>query len=253
MTGKTKRVLLAALIATSLAGMGCNLTGGVDNAKGHDELVLDAQGKIDTGDCDSAITILTGITPQDNRVLQMTGTAHLCRAGATVTVVEGALASYDTSSQNFTVVGTLANKLVPLIKSDTDDKIVAAITAFQNMVQTDEKSVWLAYANIVRAAGLLAKSSADKNTVKRADVTSGLGCVGAPCTTDVASCPAATSGNMSTLDANNLITALIAASTAVGSASSIGAAKDLATKLGATQAQTANGARCTAVNNFLSI
>ncbi|MBI3557569.1 MAG: hypothetical protein HY074_15005 [Deltaproteobacteria bacterium] len=249
MTIRASRFLFAAVFAaSSLGAMGCNLTGGVDNAKGHDELVLDAQAKIDTGDCDAAVSILTGITPQDNRVLQMTGTAHLCRAGATVTVVEGALGNYNTASQNFTVVGVLANKLVPTVKNDTDDKIVAAVNAFSNMVQTDEKSVWLAYANIVRAAGLLAKASSDHVSVKRADV-SVAGCIGTNCTPGAA----CTAVNLNDADANNLINALIAASAAVGSASSIGAAKDLATRLGASAAQTANGGRCTAVNNFLSI
>ena len=245
---RTECVLFATLIAVSLGGMGCNLTGGIDNPKGHDEQVLAAQAKIDTGDCDAAVALLTTITPQDNRVLQMTGTAHLCRAGATVTIVEGALGNYNTSSQNFTVVGVLANKMVP-VKGDTDDKIVAAITAFSNMIQTDEKSVWLAYANIVRAAGLLAKASTDNVSVKRADVSVG-GCVSANCVTGSAACTAV---NLTDPDANNLINALIAASNAVGAASSIGAAKDLATKLGASAAQNAAGGRCTAVNNFLTI
>ncbi|MBI3543196.1 MAG: hypothetical protein HY075_07980 [Deltaproteobacteria bacterium] len=246
---KLNRLFLgAALAAIGVLGAGCNLTGGIDSSKSRDERILDAQAKMDTGDCGGAISILNSLGDQDDRSLQMLGTAYLCNAGATVKKVDAALGSYDSSSNNLTVIGTLANRLVPTT-NDADSGIVSAINAFNRMSASNNKSVWQIYGNIVRIANLMAKASADSATVHRSDI--GLtACLAASCGTAPAACSGARMGDG---DATNALTALQAAAAAAGN-TSLGSiatlANNLNTLLGGSASQ--NATRCVLFNNALS-
>lgn len=246
-------ILISVLAAAALVS-GCNLTGGIDNAKSHTEMVLDAQAKMDTGDCDGAVTILKNLSPLYDKDLQMLGSAYMCSAGATVKKVDAALGSYDPNSGNLTVVGTLANGLIP-VAGDADGKIQAAINTFSQMSASNQRQTWITYGNIVRAAGLLAKASTDNAHVKRGDVSVS-GCLNVSCSSG--GITACTFRNLSDGDATALSQSLIAAANAASANTSLGDVQKLAAQLQAVYggntgaAVLANAGRCTAYNQLLS-
>jgi hypothetical protein len=143
-------------------------------------------------------------------------------------------------------VGSLATKLIPST-SDTLTKVDNAVTAFGNMSSGDEKALSQALSNIVKAAAVIAQSSADNATVTRRNVAPSSTCDSATCS----SAPPACAGGMSDTNATLVANALIAASAAVESTSSLGAIKTLAERLDDNTA-TANATRCSVVQSMLS-
>lgn len=226
---------------------GCNLTGGIDNSKSNRDKVLDAQAKMDTGDCQAAVDLLKDLSPKDDRALQILGTAYLCTAGADANRVTSALGGYDSSSNNLNVVGALATRLITPA-TDADERIVSALTAFGEMSTSKQKALWQIYGNVVRIASLMAKTSADKVAVRRTDIAPAA-CVSQTCSTAPAQC----SAGMTDADALVAANALTAANTAkqlvdLGSIGNL--AGNLNTALG--NSLTANAARCVLVNQTLS-
>lgn len=238
--------LLAAIVSS-----GCNLAGKLDSPKNAEEYAEEAQAQMNEEKCSDALTTIDKIdsAQYNNKIRQLKGWAQLCAGGATVGRVGKTLFNYSLASNNLTVVGALADNLIPMNSAKLTN-LNAAITTFSGMTGSDDKEKELnqALANIVYAAGLIAQASTNAINVRRADVSPS-SCVGT-CSTTVGNC---TNVNMSDSDANAVASALLAAQTAISGVSGLGAAQDLTSQLATlVTAGNGNANRCAIVNNMLS-
>lgn len=247
-----KLLFIVTALATAAATTSCNLTGGIDSSKGHDEMLNDALTKLDAGNCGQALSILTSISPQDDPVLEMTGKAQLCNAGAPMGKVVAALAGYsgNASSTDFTVIGNLANAIVP-VPAGADATIASALASFKAMSSLNplERGLWIIYADLVRIAALMAKNSASQTMVVRSDIAP------AACINDASNCAlsANCTAGMSNGDAGTAATAFsdantTAASVSLGSVNTL--LSNINTQLGSTY--TATPTRCILFNQALT-
>jgi hypothetical protein len=260
-TMKQKRFceILAALAVAAALG-GCNLFGKIDSPKSNAEILVDAQAKMDNGNCADAVTALNAISEKDDSVYHKLGWAQLCVGGATVERVAGTLLTYSSSSGDFTVVGKLANNLIGTTGAQISS-ISDAIGSFGSIsnANLNDRSVNVALANIVKAAALLSTASGDKVKVRAGDVALAA-CASATCSGGGpgASCDASSAGTLSQSDANSIGTLLIAAQTAMGQASGdLGSAQNLAQQLGGFANSGVNAAaaqinRCYIVQKMIS-
>lgn len=246
-------VACAAIVAFTT--LSCNVTGSMDSARSRDDQVAEAQDKMDRGDFQGAITELQGLSSQDDHSLQLLGAAFLGRGGANANKVDGALGAYNISTGNLTVIGNLANQLVP-IGPDADGFFAQAVTTFGSMSNTDLKFTWIVYANLVRIAGLEARAVGPSATsVTRAGI-GGSGCVSLSCASATdGNCPASGGGGISDTDASTASSALSSAASAANN-TTLGTISNLINTIssftGGSTNPTAPIMRCVLVNNTLS-
>lgn len=247
--------LIAAALVAALTGVvvGCNLTGGIDNPDSIEEILNRAQAMMDRGDCGEAVSELRNVTADDDRRHRLLGWAQLCVAGAPFSKVANTLLTYSSNANNLRVVGNLADRMIPT----TDLQITTindAINSFQRMRDASnarDRSVNIALGYVIKSAALLATTTGNATRVLRADI-SGTTCLNTACTAGNATCTAASS-RIGDSVANQIGSALVDAATAVGSDSSLGAARDLAQRLGAAASATvANMNRCNIYNQMLA-
>lgn len=248
MSAKKSHHFISALLLVSCAGFtsSCNLTGGIDDPKSAEDIVSASQALIEQDKCQDAVEKLATMPVRGDRANQMLGWAHLCVAGATIDKVGKALFSYSSATNNLTVVGDLANALIPS-NGDKETSVNRAIEAFTAMQTGDERQISIALGQMVKAAAIVAKASADNIVVRRSDVSPS-NCLGTTCSTDPAACVEV---RLNDNDTNKVATALDAAATAVGGTSTLGAIKDLAQRLGASDGTLAQGTRCAIYNSML--
>lgn len=252
-----KHLVLSSLLLLSMLTTSCNVTGGIDSPGGTDELLSSAKIKLDSGDCDEALNKIRDIGENNNDVKQVRGWAQICKAGAKMGNIGSSLFSYNTTSGDLTIIGTLANSMVPSSDSSID-QINLAIATFESMVpnstnETNERLLYIAFARMVKAAALLAKSSSNAASVRRDDISPS-SCLG-NCLTTAANC---TVSRMSDADATTFNNEVNAAFNLIGSIPSLGAAKDLANQLNTIiniasgVVGTAKAVRCGIYNSMLS-
>lgn len=252
-----KRMVLPATLLAAVFGSGCNLTGGLDGPKGNDEIYADAQSKMDAGDCGGAIQKLNSAGTMDDKMYRLRGWALLCQAGVPFSKIASSVLQYGSSTTDFTVIGTLANSMVPMTLANIDT-ITSAIASFGQMTSlanADDKAANLVLANVVKAAAIIATASSDGVSVKKADVSVS-GCNGIPitgCSTGGAACTVTGTGRLGDGDALLVATTIQAAQTAASGSASLGSAGTLAGNLnGYLVGAAAATSRCTIVNGMLS-
>jgi len=227
--------------------MSCNATGGIDTPETATEKLSEVKALLDEAKCEDAIQKLNDINQPDAEIARLRGWANLCRAGATIGRVGKSLYSFDTTLNNLTVVGRLANEMVPT--NDTKlSYIDEAINAFGQMGTSTDRSLVIAIAQMVKAAGYIAKYSTNGQRVFKTDIAIE-SCQQVSCSaaTDI-TCPA----RMSNTDANVVGNALIAANNEIGSNSTLGNLGTLASQLGGI-ASASTGAinRCYIISQML--
>lgn len=242
------RLSLAMIPALALSAVfsSCNMFGGVDHATSRQELIEEAKAALDNGECDRVLAAVGAIGGYDDEIFKLQGWGELCAAGVTVNKVGKTLFNYSASdSTNYTVIGKLANSLVPADASHPQ-RIERAIQAFSAIGDRNARSANLILAQISKAAILIARRSSDNVKARRADIYSAAGCVGATCTGNPGTCGA----GMSNDDANSVADAFDAAATEANQLTELGAVRDLARSLG-DNTGLPNVTRCIIVNNML--
>ncbi|MEW6056937.1 MAG: hypothetical protein AB1540_10015, partial [Bdellovibrionota bacterium] len=240
--------IVGAILAVGATMQACNLFGGIDEASSREEKITKAQAQMDQDKCADAVKELESITDKNDDVYQMLGWAQLCTAGATIERVGKSLFSYSSDANNLSVVGRLANQMVPTDNAKVAT-IDAALSAFNNQTAGKDKSFNQAFGNIIKAAAVIAQSSTDNVKVVRADIAIG-GCAGSTCDAVSASCD---QRQMTDAQADSVFNA-IADAEGAASRADIGVGNRLATNLrnlfptGAGS----NAKRCVVVNNLLS-
>lgn len=230
--------------------LSCNITSPLDKPSTIEEKNLDAQAKIEQGECDEAIATLEGASPssRNDDSHAILGWAYLCKSNIFITNVGGSLFSYSSTSSDPTIAGALANELIPKTESDLN-VIDQAIASFGNILSVETRAVYKSFAYIIKAAAIIAKASGDGVSVQKLDIAPS-GCEAIDClTVAVAAC---TEVNMSDDDANAVVAALANAANTVAAVEGIGTAKELSTDLNPSGIATALASRCYIFNNLLA-
>jgi hypothetical protein len=219
---------VCATVAMTCATAACNLFGGIDDPDTKVELMSHARAALNSGDCNTAVSDMLTLNILDDEGYQILGWAYLCQGGATLAKVGKSLFTYSSTTANLTVVGNLANELLPV----SGDKVAAienAISAFSNISprNANDRRVNLALANISKAAIAIAKASPDTSRVRKSHVATEAACdaVASNC---VAGC---TGGNLQAADLSVISSSLSQASSIL-LGSGLGAIADLAAQLG---------------------
>lgn len=243
-----KPSLLGVLALSAAAITSALLVTSCDNPSTTEELLLQAKIKMDAGDCGSAVQLLAPITESNDEVYNTLGWAYLCRSGAPFYKLGDTVLKYQESQGgNLTIIGDLANALLPLPSTSLTD-VGLAVTTFGKMTAGKKQKFSVAIADIASAAVILA-NAASGSSVKRTDVSGG-SCYGADCTnvgTVAANCPA---NRMSDQNATDFANAFSNANTALNNDTSFGDFYKLIQQLvGKTGSSAAT--RCYIVNNML--
>ena len=237
-------------LTTLLAFPACNMFSAVDKPSTDTERLQSALALMDEGKCSEAAKLYDGKSGLTDDELHTLGWAQMCGSGAKLANIAKSLFTYTSASNNTSLIGTVANSLIP----QNDNRIIGlsnAVGSFGQIRNDSLRNVDLIMADIVKAAAVVAKYSASNAPVVRSNIST------STCPTD---CTTATGGNcasasgMSDADANTVGTLMIAASGSVNylgpSAGSLG---DLTSAI-ASGASASTGAinRCIVQTKFLA-
>ena len=241
----SKRNLFAAitLAFSALALTGCNLYSSFDEPENDPEIVDKALTMMDEGKCADAVKLFQGKTGLDDDGYHTLGWAQLCANGASLTNVAKTMFSYSSDSNNLTIVGTLANALIP----QNDTKIAgfsSAIASFSLIKNPDVRTVNLTMAYLVKVGAIIAKQAINDGStgvVIRADI----GACSSGCTV----C-GATANDLSAADAQSILDTITLASSV--SNSGMGSVGALTKQLVALGVSGTTAIRCAVWDKFLS-
>lgn len=213
---------VALIVAWSFAQTGCNLFGRLDPPGDRQDKYAAALAMANSGDCKGAKELLESVLPPDDDIASALGWAYMCLAGATAANIASSLYSFSGSSTNKTVVGALANTMLPM---DSEKAVNAqkASEAFAQISDFRRRNLSVGIGKFVQAAAVLANQAlnASSSVLEKTDISnSACANFNGNCTASAGTCTA----GMSNADVDSFITFVSAAATALGS---VGSSTDL--------------------------
>lgn len=190
----------------------CNVFSPFDAPSSPESILAVATARANDGKCDEARDLLRTIRKPNNDELVALGWAYLCLAGATAPRVAESIYKYTSADNNLTVLGALAQTLLPM---DTGklEFVDQAIATF-NRLTNERIDMQLGIAHLIRATAVLALqggNAASTASLERDDVTISTCDTFAPTCTGAAgsgSCPAGISSTNITQFSGELSEAL---------------------------------------------
>lgn len=248
---KSTLIKITASAVVMFALQGCNMFGAMENPSNEKDTVAEALVAMDEGRCSDAVKMFDGMTSMSDDGWHTLGWARLCAAGAPLSKIAKSAFSYSSSSSNsLTLIGTMANSLIPQDSSSTTG-YATAISAFNNIKDVTTKNPDLILANLVKIASIIAKQAPNdgsSGTVVRLDISPAACNALADCNGAVAAC----SATMSDADANALSASITAAASLLSNVGNLGSLGSLIGTLNSLGLSSTDLIRCNVVKNFLS-
>lgn len=239
-------VIYLSALTLLITSPGCNMFSAVDTPTTDPEKLQKAMALMDEGKCEDAYKVFDGRTNLTDDEYHTLGWAQMCASGAKFTNIAKSIFTYSSSTDNLTIVGTIANSLIPQ-NANRIIGITNAINSFNQIKNVSLRNVNLVIATITKIAATMAKYSTNNSTVRRSDISDTATCSAVTCACTVTNCMSGADADLIGTEIANLNT--YASASGVGS---MGSLNDLINGINAVGASTTTAYRYIVQQRFIA-